>query len=45
MDADEMVFFDKAPQLLPVYETLRNRLAEQHGDARVKVSKTQISFK
>lgn len=45
MNADEMMFFDKAPQMLPVYETLRNGLIEKHGDIQVKVSKTQISFK
>jgi len=45
MNADEMLFFDKMPQMLPVYETLRNRLIEKYGDIQVKVSKTQISFR
>lgn len=45
MNADEMLFFDKMPQMLPVYETLRDRLVEKYGDIHVKVSKTQISFR
>ncbi len=45
MNADEMMFYDKAPQMLPIYETLRNRLVEKYGDIQVKVSKTQISFR
>lgn len=45
MDANEMMFFDKMPQMLPTYETLRNRLAEKYEDTQVKVSKTQISFR
>ncbi len=45
MNADEMMFFDKMPQMLPIYETLRNRLVEKYGDTQVKVSKTQISFR
>lgn len=44
MHADEMMFFNRTPQMLPVYETLRNKLAEKYADARIKVSKTQISF-
>ncbi len=45
MHVDEILFFDKVPQLLPIYETLRNRLVEKYGDTEVKVSKTQISFR
>lgn len=45
MNADEMLFFDNTPQMLPVYETLRDRLVERYGDIQVKVSKTQISFR
>lgn len=44
MHADEMMFINRTPQMLPVYETLRNKLAEKYADARIKVSKTQISF-
>lgn len=45
MNADEAMFFDPMPQMLPVYETLRNMLAERYPDIQVKVSKTQISFR
>ena len=45
MNPDEMMFFEKIPQMLPIYETLRNRLAEKYEDTQVKVSKTQISFR
>ena len=45
MNEDEMMFFDKMPQMLPTYETLRNRIVEKYRDTQVKVSKTQISFK
>lgn len=45
MNVEEIIFFDKAPQMLPVYEMLRNRLVEKYGDTQVKVSKTQISFR
>jgi hypothetical protein len=44
MNADEMMFFDRMPQMLPIYETLRNRLVEKYADIQIKVSKTQISF-
>ncbi len=44
MNADEMLFFDKRPQMLPVYETLRNKLAQKYPDIQVRVGKTQISF-
>ena len=45
MNADEMMFFDKMPQMLPVYEMLRNRLVEKYGDIQIEVRRTQISFK
>jgi len=45
MDADEMLFFDRTPQLLPIYQALRNRLIDKYENARIKVSKTQISFR
>lgn len=41
---DELRFFDDWPQLIPLYETLRNTLEETYPDLRIKVSKTQISF-
>lgn len=42
--ADEMMFWDKWTQLLPLYETLKRYLAVAYPDMRIKVSKTQISF-
>lgn len=39
------MLFNKVPQMLPIYETLQNRLVEKHGDTQVKVSKNQISFR
>lgn len=44
MALDEMMFWDKWPQLLPLYETLRNCLAKAYPDMNIKVSKSQISF-
>ena len=44
MTTDEIMFWEQWPQLLPLYEALRNRLAETYPGMRVKVSKTQISF-
>lgn len=40
----ELQFWDAWPQLLPLYETLAERIDEICPDVRVKVSKTQISF-
>lgn len=44
MTADEILFWDRWPQLLPVYEAFRQCLAEAYPDMKTKVSKTQISF-
>jgi len=44
MLTDELAFWDQWPRLLPLYETLRGRLAESYADMKVKVSKSQISF-
>ncbi len=45
MTADEMLFFDRTPQLLPLYISLREKLEARHPDMSVKVTKTQISFR
>jgi len=45
MNINEMMFFDRMPQMLSVYETLRNRLFEKYPVIQVKGSKTQISFR
>lgn len=44
MTADEIMFWDKWPQMFPLYEALKNKLAEAYPDMKTKVSKTQISF-
>ena len=45
MTADELLFFDRLPRFLPVYETLRETLAARYPEMTVKVAKTQISFR
>ncbi len=45
MTTDELQFFDKFPDMLPVYETLKEKLVRSYPDLAVKVSKTQISFR
>lgn len=44
MTADELLFWDRWPQLLPLYELLRERLMSAYPEMRIKVSKSQISF-
>ena len=44
MTADELLFFDPRPNLVPIYDTLREALTGQYPDVTVKVSKSQISF-
>lgn len=44
MTADELLFFDLRPGLVPIYDALRRALAGAYPDMSVKVSKTQISF-
>lgn len=39
-----MMFWDKWPQLFPLYEAFKSKLAEAYPDMKIKVSKTQISF-
>ncbi|MDO4572360.1 MAG: DUF5655 domain-containing protein [Clostridia bacterium] len=39
-----MLFFDRAPRLLPVYAALRAALTARYPEMRVRVAKTQISF-
>lgn len=41
---DEIMFWDKWVQLLPLYETFKNRLLEAYPDIKIKVSKSQIPF-
>ena len=44
MTADELLFFDRWPQLVPLYEKLSDGLRRTYPDMTIKVSKTQISF-
>ena len=44
INSDVLFFFDRKPLALSLYEAFAQRVAGEIGDARVKVSKTQISF-
>ena len=44
MDNDILMFFDKMPEALPLYETIENKMYAEFVGVRIKVSKTQISF-
>lgn len=41
---EELLFWDGWNAYVPLYETLRNTLAQTYPDLRIKVSKSQISF-
>lgn len=45
MTEQELLFFEKYPRMLPVYERLRETIFQAHPGTVVKVSKTQISFR
>ncbi len=46
MTQDELLYFDKMPDMFAVYETLKEKLEQKFPDNfSVKVSKTQISFR
>ena len=44
MNGDILLFFDKMPGALPLYEELERRIKAELGEVRIKVQKTQISF-
>ena len=44
MNADILFFFNDHMDALPLYERLEGLILEQIPDAKIKVSKTQISF-
>ena len=44
MNTDILLFFDKAPSALPLYEAFEQRLLSEIANVTVKVQKTQISF-
>ncbi|MBT9775090.1 hypothetical protein GPL15_01015 [Clostridium sp. MCC353] len=45
MSTEELLFFDKTPEMMPLYETLKNKLMTSYPDMTIKVTKTQISFR
>ena len=42
---DELLFFDRMPAMLPVYEALRQQLLTRCPGTSIKVSRSQISFR
>lgn len=44
MSTDELLFWDRWPRLLPLYELLRECLMSAYPEMKIKVSKSQISF-
>ncbi len=44
MVIEELLFWEKWPRLLPLYEAFKDRLTEAFPEVKIKVSKTQISF-
>ena len=44
MTADELLFWDRWPGLVPLYGALVQRLEAAYPDLKIKVSKSQISF-
>ena len=44
MTEDELLFFDRHPAALPLYEKLKEVILKDIPDTRIKVKKTQISF-
>ena len=45
MTTDEIMLFDKWPDALPLYLTLREKLFAAYPEMAVKAAKTQISFR
>lgn len=45
MTNDELLYFDKMPRMLPLYQILRERLDSAYPEMTVKITKTQISFR
>ena len=44
VSVDELIFFDRKQDALPLYETFREAVLEKVPDTRIEVRKTQISF-
>lgn len=45
MSLDEIAFFNRMPQMLPLYAALREKLERAYPDMDVRVARTQISFR
>lgn len=45
MSTEELLFFNKMPQLLPLYEALKGELESACPAMGINVAKTQISFR
>ena len=45
MGEEERAFWDRMPQMLEVYQALREKVVKAYPDTQFKVSKTQISFR
>jgi hypothetical protein len=45
MTAEEILFFDRKPQVAAIYSALKSRLESKYPGMEVKVSRTQISFR
>ena len=44
MNQDILLFFDKHPEALPLYEAFEERILAEIRDVKIKVQKTQITF-
>lgn len=44
MNQDILLFFDKHPEALPLYEALEERILAEIRDVKIKAQKTQITF-
>lgn len=44
MNDAELLFFEKYPNALPLYEKLKERILDEIPGVQMKVQKTQISF-
>lgn len=44
MDNDLLLFFDKMPEALPLYEAVASKILTNLTDVRVKIQKSQITF-
>lgn len=45
MENEELMYFDKMPNMLPLYLVLKEKLEGRYPFAEIKAAKTQISFR